>query len=108
MEGYLGEVEVHKVRRVDCLVLPRNGQEFLKRDREESLSILRVETSVCEISRMPLLCKIFWARLSFGESLIGCVHHSRGTGYLILRKTRISIYDRFFSMDLFGILIAWF
>ena len=41
MEGYLGEVEVHKVRKVDCLVLPRKGQEPLKRDREESLSILQ-------------------------------------------------------------------
>lgn len=39
IEGYLGEVEVHKVRRVDCLVLPKKGQEALKRDKEDSLSI---------------------------------------------------------------------
>ena len=42
IDGYLGEVEVQRVRKVDCLVLPRKGQEFLKRDREESLSICRV------------------------------------------------------------------
>lgn len=40
IDGYLGEVEVQRVRRVEVFVLPRNGQEFLKREREESLSMV--------------------------------------------------------------------
>lgn len=40
MEGYLGDVEVQRVRRVDVLVLARKGQDALKRAREESLSIV--------------------------------------------------------------------
>jgi hypothetical protein len=43
MEGYLGDVEVHRVRRVEVLVLARKGQDALKRDREESLSIVSVD-----------------------------------------------------------------
>ena len=39
MAGNLGDVDVHKVRRVDCLVPRKKGQDALKRDREESLSI---------------------------------------------------------------------
>jgi hypothetical protein len=56
MEGYLGDVEVHKVRRVEVLVLARKGQEALKRDREESLSIVyRVTKKIINKTGMALL-----------------------------------------------------
>jgi hypothetical protein len=37
--GYLGEVEVQRVRRVVVFVLPKKGQELENRDKVESLSI---------------------------------------------------------------------
>jgi len=40
IEGKRGEAEVHKVRRVEDFVLARKGQEDLKRERDESLSIV--------------------------------------------------------------------
>ena len=40
-EGNLGEAEVHRVRRVEVCVLPKNGQRFLNRDMAESLSIFQ-------------------------------------------------------------------
>ena len=40
-EGNLGEAEVHRVRRVEACVLPKNGQRFLNRDMAESLSIFQ-------------------------------------------------------------------
>lgn len=41
IEGKRGDDEVHKVRRVEVFVLPRKGQAALKREREESLSIVK-------------------------------------------------------------------
>jgi hypothetical protein len=38
-EGNLEEVEVERERRVDVFVLPRKGQDALKRASDESLSI---------------------------------------------------------------------
>lgn len=38
-EGKRGEVVVHRVLRVECCVLPRNGQAFLKRESEDNLSM---------------------------------------------------------------------
>jgi uncharacterized Zn finger protein len=39
-EGNLGDEEVDRERRVEVFVLPKKGQDFLKRARDESLSIV--------------------------------------------------------------------
>jgi hypothetical protein len=39
--GKRGEEEVQRVRRVEVFVLPKKGQECLKREREDSLSIMQ-------------------------------------------------------------------
>lgn len=38
-EGKRGDAEVHRVLRVEVFVLPRKGQDALKRVREDSLSM---------------------------------------------------------------------
>jgi len=40
MEGNLGEIVLLRARRVDVFVPPKKGQEFLKRAKDESLSMI--------------------------------------------------------------------
>lgn len=60
-EGNRGDVEVERLRRVEFFVLPRKGQDFLKRVRDESLSMVwgRIEErSGCN----DHVIKVLWTR----------------------------------------------